>query len=225
MNLYEDNFRHQGMRKKLVETIKSKGITDSAVLEAIMQVPRHFFLDKAFLNQAYSDQAFQIGSGQTISQPYTVAYQTSLLEIARGDKILEIGTGSGYQTCVLIKMGAKVFTIERQKELYDKAVKFLPVIGYNPKFFFGDGYKGLSSYAPFDKILVTCGAPVIPEELIKQLKPGGIMVIPVGSGDVQVMTVLRKAHDGEIRKNELSKFRFVPMLSDKERGAANDISV
>src|SRR5436305_2593017 len=158
----EDNFKTQGMRKKLIEQVKEKGISDTAVLNAMYRVPRHFFLDPAFVEQAYSDHAFQIGAGQTISQPYTVAYQTLLLELKKGDKVMEIGTGSGYQCCVLLEMGAKVFTIERQKELYDRAKEFLPQIGYRPKFFYGDGYKGLPAFAPFDKVLVTCGAPFIP---------------------------------------------------------------
>jgi len=214
----EDSFRHQGMRKKLIETIRAKGIEDKNVLEAMNKVPRHYFLDKAFLNQAYDDHAFQIGAGQTISQPFTVAYQTSLLEIKKGDKVLEIGTGSGYQTCVLLELGAKVFTIERQKELFDKTKEFLPKIGYSPKMFYGDGYKGLPSFAPFDKVLVTCGAPFIPEDLISQLKTGGIMVIPVGAGEVQVMTSILKTSESGYEKHELKNFRFVPMLEDKAWG-------
>jgi protein-L-isoaspartate(D-aspartate) O-methyltransferase len=223
MNKYivpEDNFKTQGMRKKLVRQVREKGINDEAVLKALLKVPRHFFLDPAFVEQAYSDHAFQIGAGQTISQPYTVAYQTSLLEVKKGDKILEIGTGSGYQCCVLLELGAKVFTIERQKELYDRAKEFLPQIGYRPKFFYGDGYKGLSAFAPFDKILVTCGAPFIPDELIRQLKPGGILVIPVGAGSVQTMTKVTKTDSG-FEKEELKQFRFVPMLNDREWGEVN----
>lgn len=206
------------MRKKLIEIIREKGITDQIVLDAMMRVPRHFFFDKAFIAQAYSDQAFQIGAGQTISQPYTVAYQTSLLKLNRGEKVLEIGTGSGYQTCVLLEMDVKVYSIERQKELYDRAVQMLPAMGYNAKLFYGDGFKGLSGYAPFDKILVTCGAPFIPDELIKQLKAGGRMVIPVGPGDVQKMTLVEKTSDTEICTTELNEFRFVPMLQNKEWG-------
>jgi protein-L-isoaspartate(D-aspartate) O-methyltransferase len=217
-NISEDNFKTQGMRKKLLDQVREKGITDEAVLQAMMRVPRHYFLDKAFLEQAYSDHAFQIGAGQTISQPYTVAYQTSLLELKKGDKVLEIGTGSGYQCAVLLEMGAKVFTIERQKELYDKAKEFLPAIGYRPKFFYGDGYKGLATFAPFDKILVTCGAPFIPDGLLAQLKTGGILVIPVGAGDTQMMTKVTKTSDSAFETQELAKFRFVPMLSDKEWG-------
>jgi protein-L-isoaspartate(D-aspartate) O-methyltransferase len=218
IKLPEDSFKHKGMRKHLIDQIREKGIKDEAVLSALNKVPRHFFFNQAFLNQAYSDSAFQIGAGQTISQPYTVAYQTSLLHVNKGEKILEIGTGSGYQTCILLELGAKVFSIERQKELYDKAIQMLPLMGYNPKLFYGDGYLGLPSYAPFDKILITCGAPFIPDELIKQLKTGGLMVVPVGAGDVQVMTVVRKTGDQTIEKEELKNFRFVPMLEKKEWG-------
>ncbi len=216
--MMEDNFKHQGMRKKLMDLIRSKGIEDEHVIEAMMRVPRHYFLDKAFLNQAYEDTAFKIGAGQTISQPFTVAYQSSLLKIKKSDKVLEIGTGSGYQTSVLLEMGAKVYTIERQKELYDKARIFLPQIGYAPKMFYGDGYKGLPAFAAFDKILVTCGAPFVPGDLISQLKPGGILVIPVGAGDVQTMTVINKTSETEYEKQELKHFRFVPMLENKEWG-------
>lgn len=218
IKLPEDNFKHQGMRKKLIEQIKAKGIESEDVLNAMMKVPRHFFLENAFLNQAYSDEAFQIGAGQTISQPYTVAFQTSLLNIKRGDKILEIGTGSGYQTCVLLEMGAKVYSIERQKELFDKAKSVLHAMGYSPKLFYGDGYKGQPTYGPFDKIIITCGAPFIPEELIGQLKVGGQMVIPVGAGEIQTMTYVVKISEDKIEKKELSTFRFVPMLENKEWG-------
>lgn len=216
--MLEDNFKHQGMRKNLMDGIRVKGIKDEKVLAAMMNIPRHYFLDKAFLNQAYEDIAFKIGAGQTISQPFTVAYQTSLLDIKKGDKVLEIGTGSGYQTCVLLELGAKVFTIERQKELFDKTKKLLPELGYTPKMFYGDGYKGLPSFAPFDKVLVTCGAPFVPEELIKQMKVGGIMVIPVGAGEVQTMTTILKTSESAFEKHELQHFRFVPMLEDKEWG-------
>ncbi len=216
--MMEDNFKHQGMRKKLIDVVRLKGIDNESVLDAMMRVPRHHFLDKAFLNQAYEDIAFKIGAGQTISQPYTVAYQTSLLQIKKGDKVLEIGTGSGYQTCVLLELGAKVFSIERQKELFDKAKVFFPQIGYAPKIFYGDGYKGLPSFAPFDKILVTCGAPFIPTDLIDQLKTGGILVIPVGANEVQIMTKITKNSDSDFEKQELKNFRFVPMLEDKEWG-------
>lgn len=213
---------------------------DPAVIEAMMKVPRHFFLDPIFVQQAYSDIAFQIGAGQTISQPSTVAYQSSLLEVKKGDKVLEVGTGSGYQTCVLLALGAKVFTIERQQELFDKTSDFLPKIGYSAKFYYGDGYKGLPTYGPFDKIIVTCGAPFIPPALLTQLKPGGSMIVPVGDGKVQMMTrIVRKATDSTLpdRRSiysrptaEIDSFRhedieftreilkscsFVPMLADK----------
>ncbi len=220
INLPEDNFKHQGMRKKLIEQVRAKGIESEDVLSAMMKIPRHFFLELAFLNQAYSDHAFQIGAGQTISQPYTVAFQTALLEIKKGDKVLEIGTGSGYQTCVLLEMGAKVFSIERQKELFDKTKVLLSAMNYSPKLFYGDGYKGLPSFAPFDKILITCGAPYIPEELVKQLKVGGRMVVPVGAGEVQMMTLIEKASEDTIVKTELKNFRFVPMLENKESGGS-----
>ena len=218
IQLPDDNFKHQGMRKQLIEIVRSKGISDEVVLTAMMKVPRHFFFDQAFINQAYSDHAFPIGAGQTISQPYTVAYQTALLKLSKGEKVLEIGTGSGYQTCILCELGAKVFTIERQKELFDKTQKQLPLMGYSPKMFYGDGYKGLPTYAPFDKILVTCGAPFVPEELVKQLKIGGILVIPVGANEVQKMTLIQKISESEISKTELKEFRFVPMLEDREWG-------
>lgn len=206
------------MRKQLIDQVREKGISDERVLAAMNEIPRHFFLNPAFLNHAYTDTAFKIGNGQTISQPYTVAYQTSLLDIKKGDKILEVGTGSGYQTCVLLKMGAKVFSIERMKDLFDKATKLLPLMGFSPKLFYGDGYKGLPTFAPFDKILITCGAPFIPQDLIDQLKPGGIMVIPVGAGQSQIMSLIRKNQDGSIEKEEFKEFRFVPMLENKEWG-------
>lgn len=211
-----DSFKHKGLRKKLVDTIRSKGISDEKVLEAIEKIPRHLFLDNVFLEfAAYEDKPFEIGAGQTISQPYTVAYQTYLLDVQKGDKILEIGTGSGYQTCVLLEMGAKVYSIERQKSLYQRTKELLPRLGYRPQLFYGDGYKGLPSFAPYDKILVTAGAPFIPQELIKQLKLGGIMVIPVGKGGTQIMTTVLKKSENEIEKHELDKFRFVPLLENK----------
>ncbi|HNS12983.1 MAG TPA: protein-L-isoaspartate(D-aspartate) O-methyltransferase [Bacteroidia bacterium] len=215
----DDSLKHKGMRKKLIEQIQAKGIDDKEVLDAMLKVPRHLFLDRAFLMQAYTDQAFRIGAGQTISQPYTVAYQSSLLHVSKGDKVLEIGTGSGYQTCILMELGAKVFSIERQKELYDKAKVLLPKLGYSPKLFYGDGFKGLPAYGPFDRIIITCGAPYIPEELLKQLKIGGVMVIPVGEGEVQVMTTILKKAEGEFEKHELKNFRFVPMLENREWGS------
>ena len=212
-----DSYKHQGLRKQLVETIREKGITDTNVLAAIGKVPRHFFFESSFLKYAYEDKAFPIGAGQTISQPYTVAFQSQLLRISKGQKVLEVGTGSGYQACILAEIGTKVFSIERQKSLYDKTVQFLPSLGYRIKLFYGDGYKGLPPYAPFDKIIVTAGAPFIPEALLDQLKPGGILVIPVGSDDVQEMTTITRLSQKEYQKKEHGKFRFVPLLEDKAR--------
>jgi protein-L-isoaspartate(D-aspartate) O-methyltransferase len=209
-----DSFRHKGMRKALVRELEGKGISDKAVLKAIETVPRHLFLDTTFVEMAYKDQAFPIGAGQTISQPYTVAYQSQLLNIQKGDKVLEVGTGSGYQTCILLELGAKVYTIERQKVLFDKTKDLLPKLNYSPKFFYGDGYKGLPAFAPFDKIIVTAGAPYIPEDLIAQLKTGGVMVIPVGT-DGQVMTTVLKTSNTTHDTIELEKFRFVPLLGNK----------
>lgn len=212
-----DTYRHKGLRKILVKEIEAKGISDKAVLSAIEKVPRHLFLDEAFLEFAYKDNAFPIGAGQTISQPYTVAFQTQLLEIKKGEKVLEIGTGSGYQTSVLLEMEAKIFTIERQKALYDKTKNLLPELGYQPKFFYGDGYKGLPLFAPFDKVIVTAGAPFIPNPLLDQLKIGGILVIPVGGeGEPQIMTKITKLADNKYQKEELGKFQFVPLLSEKQ---------
>lgn len=212
----KDDFKHKGLRKQLVEIVREKGIKDDAVLKAIDKIPRHLFIDDAFLDYAYKDTAFQIGAGQTISQPYTVAYQSELLQVKKGDKILEIGTGSGYQTAVLMELGAKVYSIERQKSLFDKTKVLLPKLGYNPKLYYGDGYKGLPNYAPFDKIIVTAGAPIIPEALKEQLKPGGILVIPLGSGGTQIMTVLTKTSENTYEITELKQFRFVPLLEDKQ---------
>ncbi|HNW69147.1 MAG TPA: protein-L-isoaspartate(D-aspartate) O-methyltransferase [Bacteroidales bacterium] len=210
-----DSYKHKGLRRQLVETIKMKGISDENILSAIDKIPRHLFLDSTFQNHAYEDKPFPIGAGQTISQPYTVAFQTELLKVKKRDKILEVGTGSGYQACVLLELGAVVYTIERQKSLYQKTKLFLPSIGYNPKFFYGDGYKGLPAYAPFDKIIVTAGAPHIPEMLLGQLKPGGIMVIPVGMADIQKMITATKTETGEVIIKEHGTFRFVPLLEDK----------
>jgi protein-L-isoaspartate(D-aspartate) O-methyltransferase len=211
-----DSYRHKGLRKKLVETIRGKGVKDENVLIAIEKVPRHFFMDSSFIEFAYEDKAFPIGAGQTISQPYTVGRMTELLQLKKGEKVLEVGTGSGYQACVLSAMGVKVYTIERQKSLYDKTKIFLPSIGFGTiKQFYGDGYKGLPTFGPFDKIIVTCGAPYIPDVLVSQLKIGGTMVIPVGEGDVQIMqTVIRLTElDKEI--TSYGSFRFVPMLEDR----------
>tara|TARA_R110002049_G_scaffold283996_1_gene464503 strand:+ start:453 stop:1100 length:648 start_codon:yes stop_codon:yes gene_type:complete len=210
-----DTYRHKGLRKKLVELLQEKGITDEAVLDAINSIPRHLFLDNAFVNFAYQDKAFPISAGQTISQPFTVAFQTQLLELKRGDKVLEIGTGSAYQTCVLVEMKAKVFSIERQKVLYQKAKVMLEKMNYKAKLFFGDGYLGQPAFAPFDKIIITAGAPFIPEDLKKQLKIGGIMVIPVGEGDSQIMKRLIKRSETEFDVEEYGDFKFVPLLQNK----------
>lgn len=210
-----DTFRHKGLRKILVESIRAKGITDKNVLAALEAVPRHFFFDSSFLEFAYEDKPFPIGAGQTISQPYTVAFQTELLKIQKNDKVLEVGTGSGYQACILAKMGAKVFSIERQKSLFQKIKKLLPEMDYTIKVFYGDGYKGLPPFAPFDKILVTAAAPYIPQPLIEQLKPGGILVVPVGEGDVQIMHRVIKDAEGNLTTEHHGTFRFVPLLGDK----------
>jgi len=213
----EDSYRDKGLRKQLIAEMRQKGITDEAVLAAMDRIPRHLFVDSAFKELAYRDMALRIGAGQTISQPYTVAIQTQMLQIKKTDKVLEVGTGSGYQAAVMGELGVKLFTIERQKLLYDTAKAFLIKINpfYKIKFFFGDGYKGVPSYAPFDKIIVTCGAPYIPQDLIDQLKPGGRAVIPVGEGDVQKMILITKSESGEITKEEKGDFRFVPMLENK----------
>lgn len=213
----EDSFKHQGLRRKLVEEIKKKGIKDEKVLNAIGKIPRHLFIDKAFLEFAYQDKAFPIEAGQTISQPYTVAYQTEHLLLEKGQKVLEIGTGSGYQTCVLCEMGVKVFSIERQKTLFERTKKMFEGFGYHAKLFYGDGFKGLPSFAPFDKIIITCGAPYVPGELITQLKPGGFMLVPVGSLQEQIMTIVIKKDATNHEIIELDKFKFVPMLENKAR--------
>jgi protein-L-isoaspartate(D-aspartate) O-methyltransferase len=212
-----DTPKHKGLRNQLVNVVKSKGIADENILKAISEIPRHLFMDSGFIDFAYQDKAFPIGAGQTISQPYTVAFQTELLQIEAGDKVLEIGTGSGYQTAVLIALKAEVYSIERQKELYEKTRKFLPKLGYvAKKLKYGDGYKGWEEYAPFDKILVTAGAPFVPKPLLEQLKIGGKLVIPVGD-DVQVMTLYIRTGEKEFEKHEFGKFRFVPMLQEKEK--------
>lgn len=209
----QDSFKHKGLRKQLIEELKAdKRITNPAIFDAFFNIPRHFFLDLAFLEQAYSNKAFQIGAGQTISHPITVAFQTQLLEVKKGDKILEIGTGSGFQTCILCELGAKVFSIERQKELFLKAKKIIQDFNFNPRLSFGDGYKGLPTFAPFDKIIVTCGAPDVPQALIDQLKIGGKMVIPVGEGSEQTMKLITKITENQLITEELGTFKFVPML-------------
>lgn len=213
----EDTYRHKGLRKKLVQGIQAKGITDERVLDAILEVPRHFFLDSAFDEVAYEDRAFPIGEGQTISQPYTVAYQSQLLEIKRFEKVLEIGTGSAYQAVVLAEMGVQVYTIERQKNLFEANKKFELLKKYPTiKFFYGDGYEGLPTYAPFDKVIITAAAPDIPQKLIDQLKIGGMMVIPVGAGDVQQMKRITKLDNGVLKEEVFDRFSFVPMLGGKE---------
>jgi protein-L-isoaspartate(D-aspartate) O-methyltransferase len=207
-----DSLRHKGMRKRLVETVAEKGITSQQVLDAIGKVPRHLFMESSFVKFAYKDQAFPIGAGQTISQPYTVAFQTQLLDVSQNSKILEVGTGSGYQAAVLLEMGAQVFTIERQRELYVKVQQTLPRIGYQPQFFFGDGYKGLPTYGPFDGIVVTAGAPYIPDDLKQQLKVGARLVIPVSEGEHQVMTVVERVSENEFEEKQYGMFSFVPLL-------------
>lgn len=203
------------MRNKLAEVVAAKGIKDNRILDAIRKIPRHLFMDSSFEDHAYQDKAFPIAADQTISQPYTVAFQTELLEISPGDKILEIGTGSGYQTAVLLEMGALVYSVERQKELFKKTNIFLPKLGYRPRrLVFGDGYKGLPEEAPYDGIIVTAGAPFVPKPLLAQLKIGGKLVIPVGQ-DSQVMTLFTRKSDVEFEKQELGQFRFVPLLGDK----------
>lgn len=210
-----DTFKHRGLRQQLVKVVKKKGIKDERVLNAIGKIPRHLFMDSGFLDHAYQDKAFPIAADQTISQPYTVAFQTELLQIKPGDKILEIGTGSGYQTAVLCEMGAKVYSIERQNELFKKTSKFLPKLGYRAKkLIFGDGYNGLEDEAPFDGIIVTAGAPYVPKPLLSQLKVGGRLVIPVGD-DIQVMTVFTRKGPKEFQQEEFGQFRFVPLLEDK----------
>jgi protein-L-isoaspartate(D-aspartate) O-methyltransferase len=211
----KDTFKHKGLRQKLVNVLIAKGITNKDVLNAIGNIPRHLFMDSSFLDHAYQDKAFPIAASQTISQPYTVAFQSELLQVKKGDKILEIGTGSGYQAAVLCELGAKVYSIERQQELFKKTSKFLPKLGYRPKkVIFGDGYKGLPEEAPFDSIIVTAGAPFVPKPLLSQLKIDGRLVIPVGD-DVQIMTLFIRNGVKEFEKHELGEFRFVPLLEDK----------
>jgi len=213
----EDTYRHKGLRKKLTDVIRTKGITDDKILEAISRIPRHFFLDSAFDEVAYEDRAFPIGEGQTISQPYTVAYQTLLLQVKPFEKVLEIGTGSVYQACVLAELGAQVHTIERQKKLFAAYKDFSFLKKYhNIKFFYGDGYEGLPTYAPFDKVLITAAAPEIPQKLIDQLKPGGMMVVPLGAGDVQQMKRVTKLERGAIKEEVFDNFSFVPMVEGRK---------
>ena len=213
----EDTYRHKGLRKKLVDAVRDKGITDEKVLDVINRVPRHFFLDSAFGEKAYEDIAFPIGEGQTISQPYTVAYQSQLLELKPFQKVLEIGTGSAYQAVVLAELGAQVYTIERQKPLFEANKKFEFLKKYlSIKFFYGDGFEGLPTYGPFDRVIITAAAPFIPEKLVQQLKPGGMMVIPVGAGDVQQMMRITKLASGSMKEEVFEHFSFVPMLGGKK---------
>lgn len=216
MDKAEDTYRAKGLRKQLVDLLRSKGISDEAVLAAIGEVPRHVFLDSSFVEIAYQDQAFPIGSGQTISQPHTVAFQTQLLQVDKGMKVLEVGTGSGYQACVLAAMGAKVFSIERQRNLYFKTRDILEQLPFRVKTFLGDGFEGLPTYAPFDRIIITAGAPFIPEKLVAQMKTEAIMVIPMDNPDGAGQTMLRitKLEDGNLKKESFGDFRFVPMLKD-----------
>ncbi len=210
-----DTFRHKGMRASLVQVVKQKGISDEAVLKVIGKIPRHLFLDSSFDRFAYEDVAFPIGSGQTISQPYTVAFQTQMLEVKKGDKVLEVGTGSGYQACVLVELGVKLYSIERQKRLYEKTKLFVEQLGYRMNLFYGDGYKGLPTYGPFDKIIVTAGAPDIPKELLLQLKVGGWMIIPVGGNEGQIMTKITRVSELQYEQKTYGNFAFVPMLKNK----------
>ncbi len=213
----EDTYRHKGLRKRLVDGIREKGITDENVLKALGNLPRHYFMDSAFDEKAYEDKAFPIGEGQTISQPYTVAYQSQLLQVKQFDKVLEIGTGSAYQAIVLAEMGAQVYSIERQKKLFDENKKFNFLKKYHGvKFFYGDGFEGLPTYAPFDKIIITAAAPFIPPKLVEQLKPGGMMVIPLGEGEIQQMMRITKLKNGAIKEEVFDNFSFVPMLEGKK---------
>ncbi len=216
MRKYEDTYRHKGLRKQLVDTLKQKGITDEKVLNAINNIPRHYFMESAFDKVAYEDRAFPIAESQTISQPYTVAYQTQLLDIKPYEKVLEIGTGSGYQSMVLAEVGAYVYTIERQKKLFDEHRNFILRKSYPTiKYFYGDGYEGLPTFAPFDKIIVTAAAPAVPPKLVDQLKKGGKMVVPVGEGAVQKMLRIIKNQDGTVSEEVLEKFSFVPMVEGR----------
>jgi protein-L-isoaspartate(D-aspartate) O-methyltransferase len=213
----EDSYRHKGLRKKLIDSIREKGIKDESVLEAMNKVPRHLFMDSSFINFSYIDKAFPISAGQTISQPYTVAFQTELLEVKKHLKVLEVGTGSGYQAAVLLELGARVYTIERVRELYLSAQESLTPLGYKPKFFFGDGYEGLPSFAPFDRILVTAAADEVPETLKQQLGIGGIMVIPVGNRFGQTMMRITRENEESYQSSEHGYFSFVPLLKGKSQ--------
>jgi len=216
MRKYEDTYRHKGLRKQLIDLLRNNGITDENVLAAMNNIPRHFFMDSALDNIAYEDRAFPISEGQTISQPYTVAFQTQLLQVKPGEKILEIGTGSMYQATVLAEMGAKVFTIERQKGLFEKTKQYIFKTKYPfLKFFYGDGFEGLPTFAPFDKVIITAGAPFIPPKLVQQMKPGAFMIIPVNEGEHQRMLRITKSVDGDYLEEAFHNFSFVPMLTGK----------
>ncbi len=211
----QDTYKHKGMRRELIGELRGMGIRDERILEAFDLIPRHFFLDLAFTNQAYSNIAFRIGAGQTISQPYTVAFQTELLNLKKGDRVLEIGTGSAFQTCILCQLGAKVVSVERQRELYVRARKMTEQFNFNPRLYYGDGYKGQPAFAPYDKVLVTCGAPYIPDALKTQLKIGGVLVIPLGDGNIQRMIRLTRISEEEFKEEDFGNFSFVPMLKDR----------
>jgi len=213
----KDSFRHKGLRQKLIDSLREKGIKNEEVLEAMNRVPRHLFMDSSFINHSYTDKAFPIAAGQTISQPYTVAFQTELLDPGKHQKILEIGTGSGYQTAVLLELGARVYTIERIRELYLSARNQLMPLGYRPGFYYGDGYEGLPAFAPFDRILVTAGAKDVPEKLLEQLAVGGRMVIPVGDRFGQKMLLIEKKSENKIERSEHGHFAFVPLLQGKTK--------
>lgn len=216
MRTFEDSYRHKGLRKQLVDAIRQKGISDERVLDAMMNIPRHFFMDSALDKIAYEDRAFPIGESQTISQPYTVAYQTQLLDLRSHEKVLEIGTGSGYQSCVLAEMGAQVYTIERQRKLFDARKEFSYLKKWPAlKFFYGDGFEGLPTYAPFDRIIITAAAPFVPPKLIEQMKTGGKMVIPVGEGKVQQMLRITRQADGRLEEEVFDNFSFVPMIGGR----------
>lgn len=218
MTNFEDSYKHRGMRKKLVKLIESKGITNHHVLKAIGKIPRHFFFDNAFVEHAYQDKAFPIGEGQTISQPYTVAFQTEMLNVKPQNRVLEIGTGSGYQACILLELGVELHTIEYQKALYERTRKFLPKMGYNANFYYGDGSKGIPDKAPFDNIIVTAGAPLVPKSLVNQLKTGGVLIIPVGDNDKQKMYRITKLAENKLKKETFDFFSFVPLLGKEGWG-------
>jgi len=212
-----DSYKHKGLRKKLIESIRAKGIEDTRVLDAMDKVPRHLFMDRSFVNFSYTDKAFPIAAGQTISQPYTVAYQTELLDVKKHQKVLEVGTGSGYQTAVLLEMGARVYTIERQRQLFLEAQKTLGPLNYKPVFFFGDGYEGLPAYAPFDRILITAAAREVPQILLNQLAIGGILVLPEGDRSGQKMIRVERESDDKYHRSEHGYFSFVPLLRGKTK--------